>query len=289
MQALGFSTNAFKKNTLDEAIDSIAKIGYGAVELMADMHHAYPSTFDIHRRRETLKRLHDRKLVVSNINAFTHFVDGDTYHPTWFEPDPARTQLRVDHTIRCIELAAQFGAPTVSIQPGGPLITSELLMENALELFAENLGKCLETARKCDVVLAIEPEPGLIIERATEYLRFKQHFFANEPYVGMNCDIGHLFCVGEDPVEVIRHLPGEIAHLHLEDIGANRVHQHLTPGRGVINFVDVFRALREVNYAGSATVELYPYEATAAGVAELAFEHLRRAQDVADQAPPIIT
>lgn len=283
MQAMGFSTNAFKKNTLEEAIESIAKIGYGAVELMADMHHAYPTTFDTKRRRDTLKRLHDRGLIVSNINAFTHFVDGDTYHPTWFESDPGRTQLRVDHTIRCIELAAQFGAPTVSIQPGGPLITSGLLMENAYELFAENLAKCVETARRCDVVLAIEPEPGLIIERASEYWNFKQRFFPDEAYVGMNCDIGHLFCVGEDPAQVIRRMDGEIAHLHLEDIGANRVHQHLTPGRGVIDFVDLFRALREVDYQGSATVELYPYEAAAAEVAASAFDHLTRARQIADR------
>lgn len=283
MQALGFSTNAFKKNSLDEAIDSIANIGYGAVELMADMHHAYPTTFDAKRRRDTLRRLHDRGLIVSNINAFTHFVDGDTYHPTWFESDPSRTQLRIDHTIRCIELAAQFGAPTVSIQPGGPLITSELLMESAHELFAENLAKCVETARRCDVVLAIEPEPGLIIERASEYWRFKQHYFRDEPYVGMNCDVGHLFCVGENPAQIIRELYGEIAHLHLEDIGGNRVHQHLTPGRGVIDFVDIFRALREVDYHGSATVELYPYEATAAEVAATAFTHLTRAKANADR------
>lgn len=288
MQALGFSTNAFKKNTLDDAIDSIAGIGYGAVELMADLHHAYPTTFDARRRRDTIKRLRDRGLVVSNINAFTHFVDGDTYHPTWFEADPDRTQLRIDHTIRCIELAAEFGAPTVSIQPGGPLITSDLLMENALEAFAENLSKCVDTARRCDVVLAIEPEPGLIIERATEYLRFKQTYFSAETYVGMNCDIGHLFCVGENPADVIRQLPGDIAHIHIEDIGANRVHQHLTPGRGVIDFVDVFRAMREIDYQGLATVELYPYETTAAGVADAAFRHLRAALDHLESRPPVI-
>lgn len=104
----------------------------------------------------------------------------------------------------------------------------------------------------------------------------------------MNCDIGHLFCVGEDPAEVIRALPGEIAHVHLEDIGANRVHQHLTPGRGVIDFAEVFRALREVDYAGSATVELYPYETTAAGVAGAAFAHLQNALRELDASGPVI-
>lgn len=275
MHSLGFSTNAFKKNTLDEAIESIASIGYSAIELMADLHHAYPPTFDGARRRDTQKRLLDRGLFVSNVNAFTHFVDGgDTYHPTWIEDDRRLVQKRVDHTIRCIEMAAEFGARTVSIQPGGPMLTSELLYENAMEVFAENLDRCLATARECNVVLAVEPEPGLLIERATEYLTFKDRFFKDEPAVKMNCDIGHLYCVGDDPALVIRTLAEHVAHVHVEDIGANRVHQHLTPGRGVIDFKSVFAALDEISYTGFATVELYPYETTAAGVAKAAYTHL---------------
>jgi sugar phosphate isomerase/epimerase len=91
----------------------------------------------------------------------------------------------------------------------------------------------------------------------------------------MNCDVGHLFCVGEDPAEVIRAMPDQIAHVHLEDIGKNRVHQHLTPGNGAIDFRKIFAALESIQYAGWATVELYPYETTAEGVARLAMEHLK--------------
>src|SRR4051812_41287707 len=39
MIRLAFSTNAFKKNTLAEAIGEIARIGYGGVEIMADVPH----------------------------------------------------------------------------------------------------------------------------------------------------------------------------------------------------------------------------------------------------------
>jgi sugar phosphate isomerase/epimerase len=275
MKTLAFSTNAFKKNTLEEAIDAIASIGYGAVELMADLHHAYPETFDDARRRDTAKRLADLGLVVSNVNAFTHFISGDTYHPTWIEQDPKLIQARIDHTKRCLELAQEFGARTVSIQPGGPLLTSGLLEESALEVFADGIDHCLDVAEATGVILAIEPEPGLLIERASEFLKFRDAYFHDEPLVQMNCDIGHLFCVGEDPAAVIRQLAAHVAHVHLEDIGANRVHQHLTPGRGVIQFSDVFAALRDVGYSGHATVELYPYETTAAGVARDAYANLR--------------
>lgn len=274
MRTLGFSTNAFKKNTLIEAIDAIGDIGYGAVELMADLHHAFPPTFDAGQRIEALARLADRGLKVSNINAFTHFADGDTYHPTWIEADRRLTQKRIDHTNRCIELASEFGAATVSVQPGGVPLTTDLLRENALELFAENIARCVDTARSYGITIAVEPEPGLLIETAAEYMQWKMRYFPEVDHIRMNCDVGHLFCVGDDPAEVIRALPDQIAHVHLEDIGSNRVHQHLTPGRGVIPFEDIFDALREIDYQGATTVELYPYETTAAGVAEAAYRHL---------------
>ena len=275
MIRLAFSTNAFKKNTLTEAVDAIASAGYAGVELMADVPHAYPPTFDDAQRRAFRHQLVKRKLAVSNINAFTLFADGDTYHPTWIEDSAARRDQRIDHTIACIELAEEFSAATVSIQPGGPLIGTSIDREVAGERFANGIEKVLPALRRSNVTLAIEPEPGLFIQTASEYLEFKNRFFRNEPLVRMNCDIGHLFCVGDSPAGVISAHPAEIAHVHLEDIGEDRVHQHLTPGKGVIDIAGVFKALDVINYSGWVTVELYPYETTAAKVAAIAFEHLR--------------
>jgi sugar phosphate isomerase/epimerase len=275
MIRLAFSTNAFKKNTLEEAIDAIASVGYRGVELMADVPHAYPQDMEPARRRAVRGQIERLALAVSNVNAFTHFAAGDTYHPTWIEEDPAARQVRIEHTIRSIELAAEFGAKTVSLQPGGPLIGTRITPEQAGQRFAEGLRQVLPAAVEHDMILAVEPEPGLFIQSAGEYLQFKRTHFAHEPRVRMNCDIGHLFCVGEDPAEVIRRMPQEVVHVHLEDIGENRVHQHLTPGKGVIDFRAVFDALEQIGYGGWVTVELYPYETTAAGVARAAWDHLQ--------------
>lgn len=274
MQRLAFSTNAFKKNTLEEAVDAIASIGYGGVELMADMHHAYPPRMDAGRRRDLIRRIRDLGMQPSNLNAFTLFACGDTYHPTWIEHDGVRRQQRIDHTLACIELAAELGIGTISLQPGGPLIGMGIDAEEAGKRYADGLAKVAPAAKAAGVILGIEPEPGLFIENSREYLDFKTRYFASDDAVKMNCDIGHLFCVGEDPADVIRRLPEHICHVHVEDIGANRVHQHLTPGKGVIEFAAVFSALADIGYTGWTTVELYPYETTAAGVAKLAFEHL---------------
>src|SRR5258705_8033220 len=105
---LAFSTNAFKKNTLEEAIESIARIGYGGVELMADVPHAYPQNMDEQRIGRLRDRLKQLGLTVSNVNAFTLFACGDTYHPTWIEDDEAKRKMRVDHTLRSIEVGKAF-------------------------------------------------------------------------------------------------------------------------------------------------------------------------------------
>jgi sugar phosphate isomerase/epimerase len=276
MRRLAFSTNAFKQNTLAEALSAIAGIGYAGVELMADMHHAYPPRLDRPARRDLVKRIADLGMRPCNLNAFTLFVCGDTYHPTWIEDAADLRQTRIDHTLACIELAAEVGISTISLQPGGPLIGTTMTFEEAGKRYAEGLAKVIPAAKAANITLGIEPEPGLFIESSAEYRAFKDCYFKTEDTIKMNCDIGHLFCVGDDPAAVIRTMADQIAHVHLEDIGDNRVHQHLTPGKGVIDFAAIFSALDAVGYDGWTTVELYPYETTAAGVAKLAYEHLKQ-------------
>jgi hypothetical protein len=158
---------------------------------MADVPHAYPPDMPAPRRAVVKKLIAALGLVVSNVNAFTLFAQGDTYHPTWIEDDEKKRKLRVIHTLACIELAKDFGAPTMSLQPGGPTIGTSITREVAGERFAEGLAQVLPVAQEHGLVLAIEPEPGLFIETAREYLEFKNRFFADEPLIRMNCDVGH--------------------------------------------------------------------------------------------------
>jgi sugar phosphate isomerase/epimerase len=50
-----------------------------------------------------------------------------------------------------------------------------------------------------------------------------------------------------------------VRHIHLEDIAATRVHAHLVPGEGAIDFKDVLRSIKKIGYTGWVTIELYPY------------------------------
>ena len=105
--------------------------------------------------------------------------------------------------------------------------------------------------------LLIEPEPGLLIERFEQYLEFAGRI--DSPWVGLNFDIGHAYCVGEDPQDWIARMAPHTKHYHLEDIPPSREHRHMIPGRGAIDFPAVLREIAGSGYAGWVTVELYPY------------------------------
>jgi sugar phosphate isomerase/epimerase len=93
------------------------------------------------------------------------------------------------------------------------------------------------------------------------------------PSIGLNFDVGHAYCVSEDLPRAIAKLAPQIRHYHLEDIAASRVHHHLVPGMGAIDFVEVVGAIRKTGYSGWLTVELYPFiddpDAAARGALEV--------------------
>ena len=176
------------------------------------------------------------------------------WHPSWIEPDPHYRRIRVDHTTRALSLARDLGAKCVTTEPGGPVEPGQK-WSDALKLFVEELKPVVAHAEKVGVKLLIEPEPDLLIETADQYLEFREHL--QSPALGLNFDIGHFFCVKDDPAATVRRLAPFIDHVHLEDIAATRVHHHLIPGEGVIDFAGTLAALNEVGYAGWVTIELY--------------------------------
>jgi sugar phosphate isomerase/epimerase len=260
VQKLAFSTNAYLKFSFAEAVRRLAALGYRAVEIMADVPHAWPACLLAEQKRAIRQALDDHELAISNINAFMMNAISDArqryWHPSWIEPDRYYRQVRIDHTRRSLSLARELGAPSITTEPGGPVEPGGS-WSAALLLFVEGLKPMAEHAEAEGVLLLIEPEPGLLIETADQFLELMQHI--DSPAVGMNFDIGHAYCVGDEPAPTIQRLAPYIRHFHLEDIAATRVHHHLIPGDGAIDFASTFQAIRQIDYDHWITIELYPY------------------------------
>jgi sugar phosphate isomerase/epimerase len=257
---LAFSTNAYLKFSFAEAARRLAAIGYEAVEIMADVPHAWPACLLEEQKQAIRDDLKKNRLAISNINAFMMNALNDRrqkyWHPSWIEPDKNYRNIRVDHTIRALTLAKELGAPCITTEPGGP-VEKGASWSAALKLFVEELKPVIAHAEKEGVLLLVEPEPDLLIEKAEQFEEFMKHI--DSPAVGLNFDIGHFYCVKDEPAPTVRRLAKYIRHVHLEDIAATRVHHHLVPGEGAIDFKSTLQALKEIGYKGWITIELYPY------------------------------
>jgi len=254
----GYSTNAYTRFNLLQALEMIAGIGFAGVEIMCDQPHLYPpewSQNDLAELKETLARLH---LKVTNLNSFTLYAVGDVILPSWIEADLAQRQIRIQHTENCLRLAAELGCKNISIPPGGP--AGRMLESEALALFRQGLEQVIPLAEALNVLLLIEPEPFLLIENTPQALALMQDIRSDQ--VGLNFDIGHFFCAGENPATAFDRLFQWVGHVHIEDIAADRSHNHLIPGLGAIHFKEVLQRMTTLHYRGDMTLELYPYVAT---------------------------
>ena len=266
----GYSTNAFVKYSLLDAIEAIARLGFAGVEIMGDRPHLYPPDFDQNKLTGLKDRLHQHGLKVTNLNSFTLFAVGDTYLPSWIEPDTNRRQIRVNHTLDCLRAVHFLGGTNISVPPGGPL-PDGMSRQEAFNLFHHGLEQVIPLAEELGVKILIEPEPDLLMENTPEFKAFIQS--VKSPAVGLNFDIGHFFCAGENPAASFEELFEWIGHVHIEDIAASRVHHHLIAGHGVIRFKEIFETMMRLNYEGDISLELYPYVDTPeeAGKESLAF------------------
>jgi len=257
---LAYSLNAYLRYPVEEAIRRVARLGYQGVELLADVPHAWPVGL-LPVQKESIRRtLAEMGLAIANVNAFMMHAVADVrqpyWHPSWLEPDPHYRAIRREHTKRCLRLAAELGAANIQTEPGGP-VPPDMSWQQAARLFYDELMPCVELAEQCGVDLLIEPEPGLLIERFEQYLEFADWIGSRR--IGLNFDIGHAFCVGQEPHEWIPRMAPHTRHYHLEDIAATREHRHLIPGQGAIDLPAVLAAIGQTGYDGWITVELYPY------------------------------
>src|SRR3954466_12214562 len=121
---LAFSTNAFTRFPLLEAIDAIGKIGYDGVEILADVPHAYPDSMTPQLATDVRRALEAHQMAVSNINcncSFGYWKDAPPeayFEPSLISPNPKHRADRARLILKTLEFAKAVGADNISITSG---------------------------------------------------------------------------------------------------------------------------------------------------------------------------
>jgi len=272
---LAFSTNAFTRFSLADALRGIRDAGFAGVEILADVPHAYPGQIDLDLTRAVADTLQQTGLAVSNINcncSFGYWKDAPPepyFEPSLISPNPQHRADRAALIKRTIDFARDVGAANISITSGRCL--GAMTPAKAAVQLAESLRPVLDYADRANVDVGIELEPGLFLEWATELREWIDRL--DHPRLGANLDVGHSEVLGESIPSVVKLLAGRIWNLHVEDI-PHRKHYHMIPGEGTLDWTGLRDALWAVKYDRFATVELYTHTADPHAAARKSFEFL---------------
>jgi len=255
---LAFSTNAYTRFSLSEALQGIRRAGFLSVEILADVPHAYPDSLSPDASRIVGQELARLGLSVANINAncsFGYWRDAPPeayFEPSLISPNPVHRADRTKLILKTLDFAKSIGAGNISITSGRCL--GEMSPHRAKSQLRESLKLILERAEALDINVGIECEPGLYIEYATELRELIDA--TGSTRLGANLDIGHSHVLGEDIPKTLQILKGRIWNLHVEDL-PGRKHYHMIPGEGTFDWGMLFRALKGIEYERAVTVELY--------------------------------
>ena len=273
---LAFSTNAYTRHSLTDALRGIKAAGFQGVEILADVPHAYPGAIDDEFTRSVRRTLDETGLAVSNINCnctFGYWKDAPPepyFEPSLISPNPKHRQDRTELILKTLDFAKGVGAANVSITSGRCL--GGMPPDKAAWQFAASLRPILDRADALGVNLGIECEPGLYLEYISELREWIDRL--SHPRFGANLDIGHSVVIGESIPVVVEMLRGRIWNLHVEDL-PGRKHYHMIPGEGTgVDWAALRDALRDIKYDRYLTVELYTHTERPQEAAERSFEFL---------------
>ena len=148
--------------------------------------------------------------------------------------------------------AQLWGADTVLLVPA--VVNPDTSYADAWKRSQMQIRKMLPMAEKMRVIIAVEEVWNKFLLSPVEFARYVDDF--QSPYLKAYFDVGNVVLYGY-PQDWIRTLGKRIVKLHLKDFQFKQGQTQWTALReGDINWKEIYNALNEVGYRGSATVEL---------------------------------
>jgi sugar phosphate isomerase/epimerase len=271
---LGYNTNGLAHHRLTDAIDLIGGEGYRSVGITLDVGalDPYGELGSLSRQTAMVGSCLKHWGMTSVVETGARYLLNPRlkHDPTLMDPDPHRRAIRTDFLCRSIDLATELKSQCVSLWSGQ--VTDQVPYEQAMTRLADALQPVLRHAERAGVPLAFEPEPGMFIDTFASFEALDRQI--NHPLFHLTVDLGHVHCIEQGRVaEHLHSWAPRILNLHIEDM-VRGVHEHLMFGAGTMDFVDIFKALHQIDYHHGIHVELSRHSHEGAQAVRSAFRFL---------------
>ena len=245
-----YNTNGAANHRLDDAIRLIADAGYDGIALTLDHHHLDPFADEWWREADRVGGLLDKLGLGSVIETGARYLldPADKHEPTLVSA--AGRDRRIAFLNRAADVASILGSETVSFWAGVPKPGVDHAA--ARGWLDEGLSRVLEHAAGKGVAMSFEPEPGMLVETVTDYVRLRQR----HPTLLLALDTGHCLVTQDiDPTDAVRQHAHQLGTIAVEDMKRGD-HTHLPFGQGDMDVPSVLDAIEAVGFTGLVCVEL---------------------------------
>jgi len=266
-------------DNIEKALDILQSVGISQV-MLSGYQLEEPADFDMNAGAKHVGQM----LTSHGMRASQHHGLAATFASAGKSQSEVKDKLK-----RVVEITAQLQAECLVLHAGriagkhdSAKAFCALYQEQAnkygidkiIELSAENIHYAGKIAAEYNVKIALENldrfEPLSNMELLPRLVDS-----INLDNVGYCLDSGHAFVAGVDPVEWIKVMDNKLFTTHFHDnrgcpdwvknsegfISPAGIDEHMPPGFGTTNWIDVINALRKINYQNAVTFESGPWPA----------------------------
>jgi sugar phosphate isomerase/epimerase len=230
-----------------EELEEISSLGFDYMELTMDPPQAHHSM--IYEQRASLLEALDRR----NMGLICHL---PTFVSTADLTDSLR-QTSVREVLESLRVAAQLRPLKVVLHPSHIGGLGVFVMDRVRQHALKSLEVIVETADQLGLCLCIEnmfPRSRFLVD-PDDFVEVFEKF----PSLKLTLDTGHAHLGAEGSQKVldfVEKFGDRVAHVHASD-NLGREDDHLPIGTGTMDFPKIMKALAEVRYDETITLEVF--------------------------------
>jgi len=230
--------------SLEDTVESVARLGFDAIEIAACAPHAYPPYVDAGSRAAIRRHVADAGLAISGICSCPG--GGPGFNAA--SPDDAERQAGLAYSVECLQLAHDLEAPLVVWLGGWTRFGQG--HADAFERAADSLRALLEQARPLGVKVAVEATSEIadVLENVGDTLRLLDTAGADPEIAGALVDTLPVFFEQDEPAAQFAEAGDRLLHVHLQDLEGDPPGTHN-------DFRSLLGQLERQGYDGWLTIE----------------------------------
>ncbi len=255
----------------EKALRFARDCGYTGIEfapftLGADATQVSPAT-----RRQICELLEEYQLEAVGLHWLLAKTEG--YYLT--SPDVETRRRTTDYFVALAQLCRDLGGHLLVLgSPQQRNLLPGVNHDQAMDYAADVLAGALSAMVECNVTLALEPlgpTEGDFIRTAASAIQLARRL--DSPHVQLHLDVKAMSSESKPIPEIIVDSADYLVHFHANDPNKRG------PGMGDVDFVPIFGALKQINYQGWVSVEVFDYEPGIERLARESIQYMRECWD----------